>query len=220
MRFAIYVFDAYGTLFDVHSAVERHREEIGARADQFSELWRVKQLEYTWMRSLTGSYRDFRACTRDALDFVSALIGGISPELCDKLMGAYERLDAYADVAATLAALRDKGAKTAILSNGTPSMLAAAVESAGLHELLDAVLSVDQVGVFKTDPRTYGLVHSHFGCAPHEVSFQSSNRWDVAGAAKYGFRTVWINRAGRPDEYHDFPPDVTLGSLAALAAEP
>lgn len=219
MSYPFYVFDAYGTLFDVHSAVGRHRDEVGARADQLSELWRVKQLEYTWIRSLSNAHRDFRDCTAEALDFVAALVGGISGELRDKLLAAYEKLDAYPDVVPALTALREQGVKTAILSNGTPGMLASAVESAGLAHLLDAVLSAEEVGVFKTDPRTYGLVRSHFECGPHEVSFQSSNRWDVAGATKFGFRAVWINRAGRPDEYPDMPPDLTIGSLSTLLSE-
>lgn len=219
MQYPLYVFDAYGTLFDVHSAVGRHRDEVGARADQMSELWRVKQLEYTWIRSLSTAYRDFRACTADSLDFVAALVGGLSGDLREKLLKAYEELDAYPDVVPTLTALREQGAKIAILSNGTPEMLASAVSSAGLADLLDAVLSVDEVGVFKTDPRTYGLVQAKFEFGPHEVSFQSSNRWDVAGASKFGFRAVWVNRAGRPDEYPDMPPETAVGSLSALLSE-
>lgn len=219
MQHPFYVFDAYGTLFDVHSAVGRHREEIGARADQFSEMWRVKQLEYTWVRSLCNAHRDFRGCTEDALDYVAALFGGLAAELRGKLLAAYEELDAYPDVATTLGELRRRGVKTAVLSNGTQGMLESAVGSAGLADLLDAVLSIEDVGVFKTDPRTYALARAHFDCAPHEVSFQSSNRWDVAGAAKFGFRAVWINRAGRPEEYADMPPETTVGGLSALLSE-
>lgn len=220
MLHPIYVFDAYGTLFDVHSAVASHRDCLGPQAGCLSELWRAKQLEYSWVRSLAGAYLDFRSCTADALDFAAAAVGGIAEGMRAKLLAAYERLDAYADVGPTLASLRERGAKTAILSNGTPAMLASAIASTGLSRLLDAVLSVDAAGVYKTDPRAYGLVTERFGCAPQSVSFQSSNRWDVAGAVKFGFRTVWINRAGRPDEYHDLAPTLVLASLSPLATEP
>jgi 2-haloacid dehalogenase len=212
----IYVFDAYGTLFDVHSAVARFRDEIGAHAEQISEMWRVKQLEYTWTRTLMGEYRDFRELTADALDHAAARFGGISAPLRDKLVSAYERLDAYPDAAATLGALKEGGAQTAILSNGTPDMLDNAVSSAGLAGLIDRMLSVDTVRRFKTAPEAYALVDQAFG-APHElISFQSSNRWDIAGATKFGFRTVWINRAGHPDEYADLPPSTMLRSLDGL----
>lgn len=213
---AIYVFDAYGTLFDVHSAVARHRALAGPEADRLSDLWRTKQLEYTWTRSLMGAYRDFMALTEEALDFAAARCGGISAEAREKLLSAYETLDAFPDVAPALTALKARGAKLVILSNGTPAMLASAVRSAGLADLLDPSLSVDDVGVFKTDVRAYELVGARYGCAPAQVSFQSSNRWDVAGAAKFGFRTVWINRSKAPDEYRDFPPAAVLDGLAGL----
>ena len=217
MRY-VYVFDAYGTLFDVHSAVRRHREEIGAHADEMSELWRVKQLEYTWTRTLMGEYRDFRVLTAQALDYAAARFGGLSAGLREKLIAAYERLDAYRDAAPALHALKDAGAQTAILSNGTPEMLDNAVQSAGLAGLIDRVLSVDAVRQFKTAPEAYALVDQAFGVSRPSISFQSSNRWDIAGAAKFGFRTVWINRPGQPDEYADLPPDATLKSLEALQA--
>jgi 2-haloacid dehalogenase len=216
MPHPVYVFDAYGTLLDVHSAVARHRAAIGPKADLLSELWRTKQLEYSWVRSLAGAYRDFWACTQDALDVAAASAGGLDAAMRDTLLSAYRALDAYPDVIPTLAALRARGVKTAILSNGTQDMLAAAVDSAGLGGLLDAVLSVDAAGVFKTDPRTYALVEARFGCPRSAVSFQSSNRWDVAGATKFGFRTVWINRTGKPDEYRDLPPEHVVSSLSEL----
>jgi 2-haloacid dehalogenase len=212
----VYVFDAYGTLFDVHSAVTRYKDQIGEHAERMSELWRVKQLEYTWTRTLMSEYRDFRALTAQALDYAAARFGGISPELREKLLCAYEKLDAYPDVKPTLRKLKDQGARTAILSNGTPDMLKSAVESAGLAALLDAVLSIDVVRRFKTASETYALVGEVFHISASEVSFQSSNRWDIAGAQKFGFRTVWINRAGLPDEYADLPPSATLRSLDGL----
>lgn len=216
MATSLYVFDAYGTLFDIHSAVARHRTEIGPEANRLSELWRTKQLEYSWVRTLMGRMRDFQALTEDALDFAAARCGGISAGLRARLLLAYAELDAYPDVRPALEGLRAAGARTAILSNGSRPMLALAIGSAGLADCLDASLSVDEAGAFKTDPRTYGLVGAHFGTRPNEVAFVSSNRWDVAGAAAFGFHVFWINRAGMPDEYRDLPPVAVLASLTDL----
>jgi len=215
-EYGLYVFDAYGTLFDVHSAVGRHRALVGAEADCLSDIWRTKQLEYTWTRSLMGAYRDFAALTEEALDFAAARCGGISAEARKKLLSAYETLDAFPDVAPTLKALKARGAKLVILSNGTPAMLDSAVRSAGLADLLDTSISVAEVGVFKTDFRVYERVGARYGVAPGAVSFQSSNRWDIAGAVKFGFRSVWINRGKAPDEYRDMRPAATLDGLAGL----
>ena len=216
MPCTVYAFDAYGTLYDVHAAVARHKDAIGPQAQAMSDLWRVKQLEYTWIRTMTGAYRDFRALTAEALDFAAARFGGISPETRIKLLAAYERLDAYGDVKATLKALKARGLRTAILSNGTPAMLAAAADAAGIADLLDATLSVDSLRLFKARPEVYGLVTQYFGVAPGDVSFQSSNRWDVAAGARFGFRAVWINRSGAPPEYDDMAPAHTLPSLEAI----
>ena len=214
--FPLYVFDAYGTLFDVHSATARHRALVGPQAERLSDIWRAKQLEYTWVRSLMGAHRDFRALTEEALDFAAARCGGISAAARSELLTAYETLDAFPDVAPTLRALKGRGAKLVILSNGTPDMLESAVRSAGLADLLDPSLSVETVGVFKTDARVYEMVGQRYGLAPAQISFQSSNRWDVAGAAKFGFRPVWINRSGAPDEYDDLKPAAVLDGLSGL----
>jgi 2-haloacid dehalogenase len=212
----IYVFDAYGTLFDVHSAVARFSVEIGGHAAQMSDMWRLKQLEYTWTRTLMGEYCDFGALTAQALDYAAARFGGISASLREKLLSAYERLDAYPDAEPALRKLKEKGARTAILSNGTPDMLESAVHSAGLSGLIDRVLSVDAVRSFKTAPQAYALVDEAFSIARNAISFQSSNRWDIAGATKFGFRTVWINRAGHPAEYSDLPPSAVVRGLDGL----
>lgn len=212
----VYAFDAYGTLFDVHSAVGRHRDAIGPDADRLSQIWRTKQLEYAWTRSLMDRYRDFWSLTEDALDFAAASVGGVAAETKAALLDAYRTLDAYPEVAGVLRALKDRGDATAILSNGSPDMLDAAMSASGIGELIDAALSVDELRIFKTDPRTYRLVTDRFDVAPAEVSFQSSNRWDVAGATAFGFRTVWINRTGAPDEYADLPPGRTLKDLGGL----
>jgi 2-haloacid dehalogenase len=213
----LYVFDAYGTLFDVHSAVARHRGNLGAEAERLSDLWRTKQLEYTWVRTLAGAYWDFRELTAQALDYAAARCGLVlPPALRTDLLAAYETLDAFPDVRPCLAALKAAGARTAILSNGTLGMLEAATRSAGIAELLDATLSVDVLRRYKTAMEVYALVTDHFGVEPSAVSFQSSNRWDVAGAVKFGFQAVWINRTGQPDEYPDLAPDRVLRSLDGL----
>jgi 2-haloacid dehalogenase len=212
----VYVFDAYGTLFDVHSAVAKSREAIGPRADRLSELWRSKQLEYSWVRSLCGAYADFATLTAQALDFAAARCGGLTAEMRVALLAAYKNLDAYPDVAPTLSALREKGARLAILSNGTQAMLQDALAASRLMAMFDAVLSVDEIGVYKTDPRAYALVETQLGVTSEKVSFQSSNRWDIAGAVRFGFRANWINRAKMPNEYSDLAPAAELSSLADL----
>lgn len=213
---AVYVFDAYGTLFDVHSAVFRLRERIGPGAEPLSELWRIKQLEYSWVRSLMRRHADFWRLTEDALDFALAQVGGIDPSLRRPLLGAYRELDAYPEVVEALSALKAGGARLAILSNGSADMLATATHSAGLDDLLDAVLSVEEAGIFKPDRRVYQIVLDRFGVAAGEVSFQSSNCWDAAGAAAFGFAVVWINRTGQPREYTDAGPMREAHDLTAL----
>eukprot|EP01037_Dinobryon_pediforme_P009654 gene9654-biopygen5823 len=172
----IFVFDAYGTLFDVHSAVAAFREEIGPQADRLSELWRSKQLEYTWVRTLAGQYQPFDRLTAQALDSVAARCGGLSDALKAKLLGAYQALTAYDDVLPALQRLRARGSKTAIFSNGTPAQLDIAVKAARLDGLFDAIISIDAIGIYKTDPRAYALVTAQFNCTPQEIIFQSSNR--------------------------------------------
>lgn len=195
------VFDAYGTLFDVHSAVARERDAIGPRADEMSAIWRAKQLEYSWLRSLMGAHRDFLAVTRDALDHAAEAIGLENADLLGRLMQAYRRLDAYPEVPAVLASLRKAGMKTAILSNGEPGMLADAVSSAGIADLIDAVLSVEEAGIYKPAAPVYDLVGRHFpGIGKPETCFLSSNGWDAHGAAHYGFQVFWVNRFDRPLE--------------------
>lgn len=213
-----FVFDAYGTLFDVHAAIARHRAAVGPEADSFSALWRTKQLEYTWTHTLAGRYADFWTLTQAALDFCFARMPTIDRALRASLLDAYLQLDAYPDARAALQMLKGRGEKTAILSNGSPAMLDAAVRTAQLDDRLDAVLSVDALRIYKPRPEVYALVTQAFACRPADVVFVSSNRWDVMGAAAFGFRTAWINRAGLPDEYAGPPPPVVLTDLAALAS--
>lgn len=216
MHHSAYIFDAYGTLFDVHAAVRRHAAEIGPDGQLLSEIWRAKQLEYSWVRTLMGSYSDFWQLTEQALDFAFSKVPSADRKFRAQLLDAYWRLDCYPEVPAVLRALKADGARLAILSNGSPAMLDAAVKSAALDQVLDEVFSVDTVRRFKTDPAVYDMVTTGWRLYPGAVSFQSSNRWDVAGATKFGFRTVWINRANQPDEYKDFEPNLILPSLDGL----
>ncbi|MDZ7842368.1 MAG: haloacid dehalogenase type II [Gammaproteobacteria bacterium] len=210
------VFDAYGTLFDVHSAVGRHKARIGESADAVSAQWRAKQLEYTWLRSLMGRHADFRRVTGDALDYAFDAHGIEDAALRDDLMQAYMALDAYPEVKNVLGALRDAGYRTAILSNGSPDMLEAAVASAGIGELLDANLSIEDVGIYKPDPRVYQLAVDRLGVRPEEVSFQSSNAWDAVGAATFGFQVAWVNRFGQRRERLTADPQAEIGDLNQL----
>ncbi len=216
MAFAAYVFDAYGTLFDVHAAVRRHADAMGLESEAFSEMWRAKQLEYSWIRTLMGAYADFWTLTEQALDYTFQRFPSANPALKQPLLDAYWQLDCYPEVPAVLKSLKAEGARIAILSNGTDAMLKSAVGKAGLDLVIDDIFSVEAVRAFKTAPAVYDIVTTRYRLYPNAVSFQSSNRWDIAGAAKFGFRTVWINRANRPDEYPDFGPTVILPSLESL----
>jgi 2-haloacid dehalogenase len=211
-----FVFDAYGTLFDVHAAIARHRAEVGPDADRLSELWRAKQLEYTWTLTLAGRYADFWSLTQQALDHAFARVPSANRGLRAKLLDAYHRLDAFPDARATLQELKRRGHRSAILSNGSPQMLEAAVAAAGLGADLDCVLSVDGIRMYKPRPEVYALVPAALRVEPAGVVFVSSNRWDVMGAASFGFRPAWINRAGLPDEYADRQPALVCRDLTEL----
>ncbi len=212
----LFVFDAYGTLFDVHSAVSRHAADVGPQAERLSELWRTKQLEYTWVRTLVGRYADFQELTEESLDYAAARCGGLNAITRARLLAAYAELSPFPEVRGVLKGLRYRGIKTAILSNGTPNMLAKAVSSAGLEGLFDAILSVDPLKIYKTAPAAYELVGRQFGTKPDEVTFLSSNRWDIAGATAFGFASIWVNRMGLPDEYAELAPKAVVKSLEAL----
>lgn len=214
---SIYVFDAYGTLFDVHAAIARFRGEAGPDADRMSEIWRTKQLEYSWTLTLAGHYANFWTLTERALDFALARTPSVPKALRQRLLDAYFELDAFPDARSALRALKDKGHRTGILSNGSPDMLAKAVEHAGIGGDLDAVLSVDVLKMFKPRPEVYRMVTDRYRCRPEEVTFVSSNRWDVMAGVTNGFRGIWVNRSKAPDEYADFPPARTLNDLHALA---
>jgi 2-haloacid dehalogenase len=213
-----FVFDAYGTLFDVHAAVARHRSAAGPDADRLSEIWRGKQLEYTWTLTLAGHYVDFWTLTERALEFALARVPSVDTKLKAQLLNAYLELDAFPDARAALAGLKMQGARTAILSNGSPAMLTAAITAAGLEHALDAVLSVDAIRLYKPRPEVYALATQALAMAPRDIVFVSSNRWDVMGATAFGFKCIWVNRAGMPDEYPEFAPAAVVRELSALAA--
>jgi 2-haloacid dehalogenase len=210
------VFDAYGTLFDVHSAVQRLAGRVGPEAEALSQMWRIKQLEYSWVLGLIGRYQPFWSLTERALDYALACHPSVDRALREPLLDAYRDLDAYPEVPGTLSALRGRGIRTAILTNGDQPMVDRAVASAGLGEHLDAVLSVDDAGVFKTHPDAYAVVLRRLGVGRERVLFCSSNRWDIAGAAAFGFRPAWINRRGLPDEYEGLAPAAVVTSLDGL----
>jgi 2-haloacid dehalogenase len=210
------VFDAYGTLFDVHSAVGKHRKRLGGNADAVSATWRTKQLEYTWLRSLMDRYVDFWRVTGDGLDFALDAHGIRDADLREDLMNAYLGLDCYPEVPEVLKTLKDAGMGTAVLSNGSPRMLAAAVESSRLGDLLDAVISVDELGIYKPAPEVYQQVLDRLDVGRAQVSFQSSNAWDAAAAATFGFRVAWCNRFGQAKERLADAPDVEIKTLNEL----
>jgi 2-haloacid dehalogenase len=211
-----YVFDAYGTLLDVHAAICKHRDKVGADAAVFSELWRVKQLEYSWTHTLMGRYVPFWTLTEHALDFCFAKFPNVDRALRPALLDAYKQLGAYADARPLLLALRGKGVKTAILSNGSAGMLQSAVDAAQFADVLDFVLSVDDVKGFKPGRNVYQLAVDRLGVGAADIAFVSSNRWDVAGAANFGFKPIWVNRAGNPDEYSAFAPIKVVKSLSEV----
>jgi 2-haloacid dehalogenase len=210
------VFDAYGTLFDFNSAVGKHRARLDDIADRFSALWRAKQLEYTWLRSLMRQHADFWQVTQDALDYALDTFQINDDALRRDLIDAYLQLDCYPDVVSALETLKRAGMKIAILSNGSPMMLDAAVKRARIEHLIDRVLSVDAVGVYKPDPRVYQLAVEQLGVRADAISFQSANAWDAIGAVNAGLRVVWINRFAQQRERLPFAPDAEIASLREL----
>jgi 2-haloacid dehalogenase len=209
-------FDAYGTLFDVNSAAVRLSAELGEKVDRLAAVWRTKQLEYSWLRSLMGRHADFWQVTGDALDFALEEAGIADGPIRERLMSQYLNLDAYEDARPVLDLLRSAGLKLCILSNGAPAMLDAATSSAGLGDYLDAVLSVEQAGIFKPHPKAYRIVPDRFDVPKEAVCFVSSNGWDTAGAASFGFQVAWLNRAGRTPERLPAKPAAEIGELQSL----
>ena len=212
------VFDAYGTLFDYASAAARCSDVLGEKVAPLTALWREKQLQYTWLRSLQGHYVEFSQVTSDALEFALAAFRLSDPALHERLMSLYSRLECFPEVPAMLAALKAAGLRTAILSNGSPAMLAAAVAHARLTSFFDTVLSVDAVGVYKPHPRVYQLAVDRLGIPPAAICFLSSNGWDAYAASAFGMQVVWCNRYGQPPEWLPGRPAAEINSLAQLPA--
>lgn len=218
------IFDAYGTLFDVAAAAraaarEPGRARLSACWQALAEDWRIKQLSYSWLRAVSGDHADFWTVTQDALDWALERHGlDGDAALRDRLLALYRELEAYPEVPAMLRALKDRGLTTAILSNGAPGMLADAVASAGIGEVLDDCLSVESVGVFKPARAVYDLVGQRFGTLPDQVLFVSSNGWDAAAAAAYGFTALWVNRKGEPLDRLPGRPAHILPDLSGVPA--
>ncbi len=213
------VFDAYGTLLDVNAAARDCAADLGERWQAFSDIWRAKQLEYSWLRALMGRHADFLDVTRDALDYAAAATGiDVDTALRTRLMDLYMTLPAFPEVPAVLSALRAAGLRLAILSNGSPGMLDAAVRAAGIAGALDAVLSVEDVGVFKPHPSVYQLACDRLEVPKERITFLSSNGWDVAGSAAFGFTAVWVNRQSKPVERLPAGPARILPDLTGLPA--
>ncbi|MEM6661525.1 MAG: haloacid dehalogenase type II [Pseudomonadota bacterium] len=217
------VFDAYGTLFDVaaaarEAAAEPGRESFAEHWPAIARTWRLKQLQYTWLRATAGVHQDFWTITQDGLDYAMEEQGLDDPDLRARLLQLYWELSAYPEVPGMLAALKAAGKNTAILSNGTPDMLDGAVSAAGLGGVLDVSLSVQSLGVFKPSREVYGLVGEYFGCPAREVLFVSSNCWDACAAAGYGFTVAWANRAGEPMDRLPWKPQNVVNDLTGIPA--
>lgn len=216
------IFDAYGTLFDVAAAArecaaEPGREGFAAKWQQVARDWRLKQLQYTWLRALADAHTDFWTVTQNGLDYaLEAANLQNDTELRERLLALYWELSAYPEVPAMLAALKEQGLNTAILSNGSPDMLDGAVKSAGLKDVLDDVLSVEDVGIFKPHKSVYDMVSKRFSCPPRKVLFVSSNCWDACAAAGYGFFTAWANRANEPLDRLPWQPQIILHDLTTI----
>ena len=215
------IFDAYGTLFDVAAAArivaaEPGREEFAKHWPQIAQDWRLKQLQYTWLRAVSGHHIDFWIVTQNGLDFALEASGMTDPSLRERLLALYWELAAYAEVPAMLQTLKSNGLNTAILSNGSPAMLEGAVKSAGITDVLDDTLSVESVGVFKPHSSVYELVNTRFKTQSKDVLFVSSNGWDAAAAAAFGFTTVWVNRAGDPMDRLQAEPHHILSDLSGI----
>jgi 2-haloacid dehalogenase len=210
------VFDAYGTLFDFASAARGCADVLGEGIDRLTALWRDKQLQYTWLRAVQGQHADFWQVTGDALDFALATLGIDRPGLRGRLMDLYLRLDAFPEVPDVLRRLKKAGMRTAILSNGSPAMLDAVVKSSGLGALLDLVLSVEAVGVYKPHPKVYQLAVDRLAVPAAAIAYQSSNAWDAYAASAFGMPVVWCNRYGAQPERLPGAPDRTIRSLAEL----
>lgn len=213
----VFLFDAYGTLFDVHSVTAALESLFPGKGAALSQTWRTKQLEYTWQRTLMQRYAGFNQVTAEALIYAAALHGAVlKADDIALLMRTYRELAPFPEVQATLLALKKRGARLGILSNGEPAMLNAAVKHGQLDALFEAVLSVHPLGLYKPAPPVYQLAVDRFGAAPQDIHFVSANGWDAAGAKSFGFQVCWVNRSRLPQETTGLPPDLELADLTGL----
>jgi len=210
------VFDAYGTLFDFNSAVAHCRDALGEKADDLSRIWREKQLQYTWLRSLMGRHKDFWQVTGDALDYAMESLNIRDEVLKTRLMSLYSTLDVFPEVPDMLRQLRSGGLKTAILSNGSPEMLLSAAAATGIDHLLDAILSVEVAGIYKPHPSVYQIAVDSLSLEPQAICFVSANAWDAHGASTFGMKVAWCNRYRQGREILSGSPDVEISSLAEI----
>ncbi len=210
------VFDAYGTLFDVHSAAAQYSTELGDLEQSVSELWRSKQLQYTWLRSLMEVYDDFWQVTAEALDYALASYDVVDSNLRDNLMNAYLSLDCFEEVAQVLKTLKESGVRTAILSNGSPGMLDPVVANSDVSEYIDVSLSVDAVGIYKPAAKVYQLPCDYFDVNPQQIAFQSSNCWDAIGGAHFGYQVAWCNRYNQQLDRLPAKPHAEISDLTQL----
>ena len=209
------IFDAYGTLFDVNSAAEKCKDKIGAKWEGFSNFWRTTQLEYTWLRSLMGRHKDFWQITEDSLD-KSMKTFNIDASMKNELLNLYKVLSPFKEVPETLKKLKEKNFKLAILSNGTPSLLAQLVKSNNIDNLFDDLFSIEEVGIYKPDTKVYDLPIKKYKIEKNQVAFLSANTWDVSGGGNYGYQSIWVNRNNNIFDNLDYKPINQVKDLSEL----
>ena len=209
------IFDAYGTLFDVNSAAEKCKDKIGAKWEGFSNFWRTTQLEYTWLRSLMGRHKDFWQITEDSLD-KSMKTFNIDASMKNELLNLYKVLSPFKEVPETLKKLKEKNFKLAILSNGTPSLLAQLVKSNNIDNLFDDLFSIEEVGIYKPDTKVYDLPIKKYKIEKSQVAFLSANTWDVSGGGNYGYQSIWVNRNNNIFDILDYKPINQIKNLSEI----
>jgi len=209
------IFDAYGTLFDVNSAAEKCKNKIGKKWEDFANLWRTTQLEYTWLRSLMNRHKDFWQVTEDSLK-KSMEAYKIETSMRNDLLNLYKVLSPFEEVLETLKSLKEKKYKLAILSNGTPELLNELVKTNNLESFFDDIFSIEEVGVYKPDTKVYDIPIKKYGIKKNEVIFLSSNTWDVSGGGNYGYQSIWVNRNKNIFDYLDYTPKNQINSLKGL----
>ena len=209
------VFDAYGTLFDVNSAAEKCKDKIGAKWETFANYWRTTQLEYTWLRSLMKKHKDFWQITEDSLD-KSMLTFKIDKSMRNELLNLYKELSTFPEVKSVLEELKKKSIKLAILSNGTPSLLSNLVKNSNLENLFDDVFSIEEVKIYKPDPKVYDIPINKYKVQKEEITFLSANTWDVSGGGNYGYNAIWVNRSNNVFDKLDYTPKYEVKNLKEL----